>query len=156
LTRDEARKEGLKIYFNRPCRNNHTEGRYTSNGSCVSCVKAFAINNPHVNSKAVTDYQKRNKDKVKERLQKWRKANPEKTLLQKRRYKNAEGFFTADDILTLMVKQKGCCVLCSREFSETLKKEIDHIIPISKDGSNWPSNLQLLCRNCNAKKSNKT
>ncbi|MDR2362492.1 MAG: HNH endonuclease [Prevotellaceae bacterium] len=33
--------------------------------------------------------------------------------------------------------------------------EFDHIIPVSKGVATTYGNLQILCRNCNAKKNNK-
>jgi 5-methylcytosine-specific restriction endonuclease McrA len=30
--------------------------------------------------------------------------------------------------------------------------QIDHIVPLSKGGSNWPRNIQLTCRFCNHSK----
>jgi len=43
------------------------------------------------------------------------------------------------------------CKACNSTKDLTL----DHIIPVSKDGTNRISNLQILCRSCNSKKSNK-
>lgn len=42
----------------------------------------------------------------------------------------------------------GRCVECGTK--ENL--EYDHIIPISKGGSNFEGNVRLLCKNCNRKK----
>jgi 5-methylcytosine-specific restriction endonuclease McrA len=37
-------------------------------------------------------------------------------------------------------------------FYEEQSYHIDHMIPLSRGGSNWPSNLQLLCPRCNLSK----
>jgi 5-methylcytosine-specific restriction endonuclease McrA len=47
-------------------------------------------------------------------------------------------------------RDEGQCVRCKRKE----KLEYDHIIPLSKGGSNTVRNLQLLCENCNRGKSN--
>jgi rubredoxin len=46
------------------------------------------------------------------------------------------------------------CQMCGATAKDGATLEIDHIQPVSKGGSNSPDNLQVLCRDCNAGKSN--
>lgn len=70
------------------------------------------------------------------------------------REKNAEGSHKAEDIKFLYYKQSGKCLYCEKELEKTF--HLDHIIPLSRGGSNWKENLQILCPTCNMRKSNKT
>lgn len=51
-------------------------------------------------------------------------------------------------------KIDGICPCCGKHF-ELEEMEADHIIPWSKGGKTVADNCQLLCRNCNRKKSDK-
>ena len=43
------------------------------------------------------------------------------------------------------------CKRCGREFPIDIM-QVDHIIPVSKGGTDRPTNLQLLCPTCNLRK----
>lgn len=43
------------------------------------------------------------------------------------------------------------CFYCSGPY-----QAIDHTIPVSRGGSNWPANLRPICKRCNSSKGNKT
>jgi 5-methylcytosine-specific restriction endonuclease McrA len=85
---------------------------------------------------------------------KWRKANPEayRAQVQTRHalMANAEGKHTAADLKLLMKEQKGRCVYCQTDIRA--KYSVDHIKALSRGGSNWISNIQLLCQPCNSSK----
>mgnify|MGYP001562943930 CR=1 FL=1 len=76
-------------------------------------------------------------------------------LVHKRRAQlsGGGGTYTENDIIGLLIKQRFRCVLCNKVIVGRFHR--DHIIPISKGGSNYISNIQLLCPPCNLSKSNK-
>ena len=62
--------------------------------------------------------------------------------------------FTENQKLKAYEKQKGICVKCNKHF-DIKEMDADHIIPWSEGGPTVDSNCQMLCRNCNRRKSNK-
>lgn len=112
-----------------------------------------------------------NKDKASEYGKRWYYANPDKVAakrtnrmktaygkiianieLRRSRIAGAEGAFTQDDWLALIKASRRRCYYCGGKLK---KFTIDHFIPITRGGSNWPSNLVVACRPCNSSKSNK-
>lgn len=93
-----------------------------------------------------------------ERIRKraWKHANPhhKKVTRQARRAREnrAPGRHSAAQIQTLLMLQGGQCAYC--DVSDDL--HLDHAIPLSRGGSNWPWNLQWLCAWHNIAKGNKT
>lgn len=88
----------------------------------------------------------------------WRLNHPEKATqssrLNTRNRRAAKlkagGVHTPEDISRIMEDQRGRCAYCRRSIRKS--HHVDHIIPLSKGGSNWPKNLQLTCKACNLKK----
>jgi hypothetical protein len=62
--------------------------------------------------------------------------------------------FTESQKRTAYEKQKGICSHC-KEYFEIEEMEGDHITPWSEGGKTLPDNLQMLCKDCNRRKSNK-
>ena len=73
--------------------------------------------------------------------------------LKARRYakeKNATGNHTLHEWVELKDSFGNVCVFCGSD--EKLTK--DHVIPLSRGGSDYIENIQPLCRSCNSKKHN--
>ena len=121
---------------------------------------------------------KKNKEKKDEYNIKWRQENIEKCRVLSRewRIKNKEkarfkdkineyrrrnciGFHTLKNWEDLKEKYNYCCADCGMQepFIDQWYPKLteDHIIPITKGGSNNIENIQPLCHRCNSKKSNK-
>lgn len=77
-------------------------------------------------------------------------------------YLNEKGFIKRQSIPSWVKKavffrDHGRCVLCQRDLSGLLSPDheahYDHIVPLNKWGTNSPTNIQLLCKDCNLGKS---
>lgn len=109
---------------------------------------------------------------------KWREKNPDKRktyrneylkshrefiyFLNRQRYykrKNAKGFHTFEEWETLKKEYNYCCAMCGMQepFTDQYFQYLteDHIIPLTKNGTNYIDNIQPLCHRCNSIKSNK-
>jgi len=126
--------------------------------------------NPEVKKKCCDNYRAKNKDKIRESDKLYRKhhfnerykynklyflKNPDKIKIYAQRYRNrllnASGNYTRQEWIDLCSKCGNRCICCGLE----VKLTVDHIIPLSRGGSNCIDNIQPLCKNCNSSKNNK-
>lgn len=81
----------------------------------------------------------------------WRKDNPERsthqTNIKRIRKINAKGSHTIEQWQALK-SFFDCCPKCNQDLPLTR----DHIIPLSKGGTDYIDNIQPLCRSCNSSK----
>ena len=47
------------------------------------------------------------------------------------------------------------CAICKMTSNNRIPFQVDHVIPLNKGGKTVKDNLQILCRKCNAVKSDK-
>lgn len=93
-----------------------------------------------------------------ERVRIWVEENPIRAkingrvshLRRRARATAAQGSSTSDDLKDIFKLQKGRCAYCRIKLGS--KHHLDHIIPVSKGGSNFRKNLQFLCAPCNLRK----
>lgn len=80
-----------------------------------------------------------------------------KSVLQANRRalkRKAIGNFTLQDWIEIKTMHAYLCGICG-DIEPNIKLTIDHIIPLSKGGSNERSNIQPLCGHCNSTKNAK-
>lgn len=145
----EAKQRGLKYYFTgKPCRNGHVSQRVVKNRSCTTCCL-----------EKTRLWREGNFEHVKIYSSNYHKANPLiKTVSEQKRRAlkiRSEGSFNRQDIVSLLAAQNNCCAVCNIDFNQT-GYHIDHMIPLSRGGSNDVTNLQLLCPYDNVKKNTLT
>jgi 5-methylcytosine-specific restriction endonuclease McrA len=139
---------------------------------CKSCVRAYTSANKARRNAASLAWAERNREITRRRALDWARANPLRRLETERRSRaenreafrvkvrnrraalKAAGTHDAEDVLALYDLQGGRCNGCGRRLPASY--HVDHVLPVSRGGSNGPENLQLLCPYCNMSKGAKT
>lgn len=153
---EKARKQQAASYirnleYNRKARKEYRE---KNRERTLQILKEYwGKNREELRRKKREHYQK-NKERLRKEGNEYKRNNRAKyrvwAINYEARKRNAEGKHSVADINKLYELQKGKCAIC---FC-CLKKgyHVDHIKSLKRGGSNWPSNLQLLCPRDNCSK----
>lgn len=107
---------------------------------------------------AIRLWRKAHPERVRERVRRWKRANHEKVRAsnhrRRARERQANGSFSDNDIRQMFAAQQGQCYYCACDIGAGY--HVEHKIPLSRGGTNYPDNLALACPACNLKKGAQT
>lgn len=103
---------------------------------------------------AMAVYRAKHRERVRLQERERHRRNPEGDRVRcRKRYAlklGVQGFHTAEQAQARAVVYGNRCWLCGNPM-----QGMDHVIPLTRGGSDWPSNLRPICKPCNSRKSNR-
>lgn len=127
------------------------------NNYCKLCISEYAkkryIKNKDYILSSNSKWRQNNKNRFKELVKNWRKVNADRVRLYSNNRnainRSAPGKLLLSEWLEIKLNNNLTCLGCSKR-EPIIKLTIDHIIPLSKGGTNDKHNIQPLCGMCNS------
>lgn len=167
----EKRNAYLKIWYARNREHIRSLQRiYESTDKAKSVKKAWAERNremllvaariskkKHRESQRIynREWRRKNHEHANARDTAYRKSHPSEHIVyrlnRRKKQHNIAGECTPSQIEARFRYHGNHCVYCGGKA-----QHVDHMIPVSRGGTNWPSNLVPACHSCNSRKARKT
>jgi 5-methylcytosine-specific restriction endonuclease McrA len=135
-----------------------TRKKYSQSQKGKETLKRYKISHPEyvISQKTLSkNYYKTHKEKCAENRRGYLTKNPglnsHYVSLYRIRKLGANGSYTLGE-WELLKKQYGYICPCCGKGEPEIKLTADHIVPLSKGGSNYIENIQPLCKPCNSRK----
>lgn len=157
--REQVREADRRYYHNNIEKERERDKQWRHQHRHIVSLRnrRYRLLNPDKNRQRITQWRYDNPDKARAISHRSYRANPKQKLVHNHRRRArlaaAEGTFTEAEVQQLYAEQGGKCFHCACELNDVFDR--DHWIPLSRGGSNWISNIRLLCDFCNSSKHNK-
>lgn len=154
------------------CRECEQANRQSHKERVVERERLYRIVNREHYAELYLAYRKEKAAQIAARARKYRKVNSEYIRERERAYRaknklrarsywnrrrarklNAQGSHTVEDIRRQYEAQSGRCYYCGIQVGNDY--HVDHVVPLSRGGSNGPENLVIACAPCNLSKSDR-
>lgn len=118
---------------------------------CRDCAskksKRWAKDNPE-------RHNQKNRETRKQKPQHYRAIARIATQRYRARKRDVGGEYTIEDLQAQFTRQNGKCYWCNEDLDPE-NYQADHVIPVSRGGSNGPENIVCACAWCNQSKSDR-
>lgn len=152
FSKSADRPDGTFVYC-KACWSERTRTKYRT--TVYAQQKRWRDANPERVAASLRRWAQANPEKVRAKHARQRAADPERyrryahtgDMNRRGRERNAPGFATTAQIMARWEYFGDRCWMCGEAATET-----DHVKPLAKGGSQWPSNMRPACRPCNGRK----
>ena len=176
----EAKRAGLRIYFTgKPCRRGHLDSRFTSSGSCCSCVREKTARNAEAKSEYDRARYIERGEELRAKLRKtrasdggkhvkevldWQRTNPDRVRQYKDKNKAMRRSAMRDRLppwfgeLDSLVALEAADLAKRREAVTGFAWHVDHMVPLQARkacGLHCAANLQVIPAALNLRKLNR-